>query len=211
MRTRNLSMAYFCFFAVILAACFLAALPGKASAWSCNPNVNTSICTESHDQQEPQITSDGSDGAIIAWQDNRSGNWDIYAQRVHASGTPQWTDCGVGICMASNSQEYPQITSDGSGGAIIAWKDYRNNTDYDIYAQRVDALGDTKWTADGVGICTASDSQEYPQITSDGSGGAIIAWRDNRNGNYDIYAQKIYQDGRLAHNRLPFLPLLLLE
>ncbi|OLS13781.1 MAG: hypothetical protein RBG13Loki_2589, partial [Promethearchaeota archaeon CR_4] len=25
---------------------------------------------------------DGVDSAIITWQDNRSGNWDIYAQRV---------------------------------------------------------------------------------------------------------------------------------
>ncbi len=31
--------------------------------------------------------------------------------------------------------------SDGSGGAIIAWQDYRSDDNYDIYAQRVDASG----------------------------------------------------------------------
>jgi len=35
-----------------------------------------------------------------------------------------------------------QIVSDGHGGGIIVWTDYRNG-DYDIYAQRIDANGDT--------------------------------------------------------------------
>jgi hypothetical protein len=33
---------------------------------------------------------------------------------------------------------------------------------------------------------------------SDGEGGAIIAWADNRNGTYDIFVQKINAGGSLA-------------
>ena len=51
------------------------------------------------------------------------------------------------------------------------------------------AAGGVKWTAEGVGIRTASaNSAGYPQITSDGAGGAIIAWHDKRSGSDGIYA-----------------------
>ena len=84
----------------------------------------------------------------------------------------------------------PTIVSDGSGGAIITWQDYRNGNN-DIYAQRINAGGTVQWTLNGVAICTETHSQTYPTIVSDGSGGAIITWQDDRNGNNDIYAQRI--------------------
>src|SRR5258705_13924230 len=33
------------------------------------------------------------------------------------------------------------MTSNGAGGAIITWSDHRNNTDYNVYAQRVTPSG----------------------------------------------------------------------
>ncbi|MFQ5601009.1 MAG: hypothetical protein ACE5G2_10715, partial [Candidatus Krumholzibacteriia bacterium] len=111
-----------------------------------------------------QITSDGSGGTIIAWQDSRGGEFDIYAQRVDASGTVLWTGGGVAICTATGDQTRPRITSDGSGGAIITWQDDRSGGNSDIYAQRVDASGTALWTARGVGICTAANGQYRPKI-----------------------------------------------
>jgi len=174
---------------------------GYASAWSDDSTVNTPICTAASDQECPQIINDGSGGAIITWADYRSGSTgtkrDIYAQRVDASGTPQWTTDGVAICTESGDQNHPAITSDGSGGAIITWADYRSGTNWDIYAQRVDASGSVQWTSD-VPICTADYTQYKPQITSDGSGGAIITWEDWRiPPYYDIYAQRVDATGNI--------------
>jgi hypothetical protein len=62
----------------------------QASAWSDDPTVNTPICTASGSQYNPQITSDGSGGAIITWEDNREGDSyteDIYAQKIDQDGT----------------------------------------------------------------------------------------------------------------------------
>ena len=157
------------------------------------------VCTASDSQYRPQICSDGAGGAIITWDDYRSGsNDDIYAQRINSSGNVQWTSNGVAICTASNSQEYPKICDDGAGGAIITWYDYRSGSNYDIYAQRIDSSGNVQWTADGVGICTASYKQYMPEICSVGVGGAIITWYDNRSGSgYDIYAQEINSSGNV--------------
>jgi hypothetical protein len=150
----------------------------------------------------PQIAPDGSGGAIITWPDFRSGSKnDIYAQRVDASGNRLWTTDGVGVRSqpgTASEATYPRIAQDGSGGAIITWHDRRSVSKYDIYAQRVDSNGNMLWTTDGVGVrslpATAGDAY-YPEIAPDGSGGAIITWQDFRSGKYDIYAQRISNDG----------------
>ncbi len=154
---------------------------------------------ENYGSSEPMIIPDGAGGAIIAWfKDDGGGYTDIYAQRVDAFGTPLWTSGGVAVCTVGGYQLYPRLVSDGAGGAIVTWHDYRDKTTYDIYAQRVDASGATRWTADGVAICTAADNQLYPTIVSDGAGGGIITWYDRRGGaNYDVYVQLVDYKGTI--------------
>ncbi len=147
---------------------------------------------------EPAIVPDGAGGAIIAWFKAAGEYTDVYAQRVDAFGTPLWTAGGIAVCEADGYQLYPQLVSDGAGGAIITWHDYRDKTTYDIYAQRVNASGTPLWTADGIAVCTAADNQFYPRIVSDGAGGAFITWYDRRGGaNYDIYAQLVDYKGTI--------------
>ena len=142
------------------------------------------------DQVSPALCADGNGGAIITWRDQRNGGLDIYAQRVDAHGAPLWTTNGVPVCTVTNNQYAPVLVSDGAGGAIIAWYDFRAMT-YDIYAQHLDADGNALWTAGGVAIFAAQYNQYGPMIVSDGSGGAIVAWTDIRNGNADIFARRV--------------------
>ncbi|HET6463840.1 MAG TPA: T9SS type A sorting domain-containing protein [Candidatus Krumholzibacteria bacterium] len=142
-------------------------------------------------QGVPVIASDGAGGAIMAWYDNRGANYDVYAQRVNASGVTQWTAGGVAICTAANDQLFPAITPDGSGGAIVVWTDYRNGGPDDVYAQRINASGALQWAANGVVITIAPANQANPAIVADGVGGAIVAWEDYRGGDSDVYAQRV--------------------
>lgn len=162
--------------------------------WTTN---GVAVCTAASDQYSPQLVADGNGGVIITWFDYRPGaSADIYAQRINNSGTPQWAANGIALCSATNHQSAPQIASDGSGGAIVTWPDYRSGTENDVYAQRVDSSGTVQWTASGVVICTATNSQYYPTIVSDGAGGAIVTWYDRRGGvTTDIYAQRVSAAG----------------
>jgi PKD repeat protein len=156
------------------------------------------ICTSVRNQQSPVVVSDGLGGAIIAWQDYRAAtsNADIYAQRLSASGDPVWADNGTRVCTSTRSQLYPMMISDGSGGAIVTWQDYRSGTNYDIYAQRLNSTGGSLWTDNGTAICTSPGNQTYQTQATDGSGGAIITWQDYRGGaSADIYAEKVDSSG----------------
>ncbi len=152
------------------------------------------LCTATDSQINPTIASDGAGGAIVTWQDPRSGSKDIYARRITAAGVPQWAANGVALCTSSGDQQYPTIVADGAGGAIVSWHDDRSGTSEDIYAQRIDAAGTPQWTANGVALCTAAGNQTLPTIVPD-SGGAIVAWQDFRSGNNDIYAMRINAAG----------------
>ncbi|MEX2683312.1 MAG: hypothetical protein Q6373_017180 [Candidatus Sigynarchaeota archaeon] len=152
-------------------------------------------CTSTANQDLACLCSDGAGGAIIAWRDLRNGNYDIYAQRVNASGFLRWNAGGIPVCTAAGNQLDPVICSDGAGGAIIAWDDSRGNND--VYAQRLNASGFLQWDMDGVPACNIpTSSQQNPQLCSDGAGGAIIAWEDMRvDGDGDIYAQRLLPSG----------------
>ena len=157
------------------------------------PN-GVAVCTADNDQNVPDIVSDGAGGAIIVWTDARSGTRDIYARRVDAAGTLLWAADGVAICTAFRDQGAPHLAPDQVGGAIVSWSDNRG-TSTDIYAQRVDPNGNTLWTADGVGICTATNDQGDSPMVPDGSGGAVIGYLNVRSSAVDVYAQKVDADG----------------
>jgi predicted lipoprotein with Yx(FWY)xxD motif len=165
-----------------------------AMLWTAN-GVN--ICNQAAAQRGPKLVSDGSGGAFITWYDNRAGNYDIYTQRVSGAGAVQWITNGIATCTMATDQMKPDICSDGAGGVIITWYDYRSTTTYDIYAQRQGPAGAIVWVVDGVVLNNNSGYDQIdPKIVSDGQGGAIVSWTDYRTGTTaDIYAQRVNSTG----------------
>jgi len=197
-------------------------------------------------QEDPAIASDNNGGAIIVWEDNRGIDQDIYIRGVNAYGSLYWLSTGVPVCQVSGWQESPAITSDGAGGAIVAWGDGRT-TPYAVYAQRIDRYSNARWDADGnmisdpgipagypvviadgnggtfvsyrggsagslyLGILRIGATgetiwgavvyeteymiEQTPGMVSDGAGGVIVCWADDRVGNYDVYAQRFSGEG----------------
>ena len=170
-----------------------------ATLWAAN---GVGLSGPSSSEYSPVIVADGSGGAIVTWQDFRTGTGDIYAQRINAPGAIQWTLDGV-LISATGWDVNGQMVSDGAGGAIVTWQlvvnsDEFPNSDYDLYVQRVDATGTLQWTLGGVAISTAVGNQSSSTMIPDGLGGAIIAWEDSLVGgtsNYDIRAQRVNASG----------------
>ncbi len=151
------------------------------------------LSTGQSDHDPSGIVSDGAQGGIVMWIDT---DWetrfmDIYARRVDAFGNALWNPGGVLICDDANAGHYtatyPVITTDGAGGAIVAWDDLRTLSPT-IYAQRVNGSGNAVWAANGVSL--SSTLGEKPKIVSDDAGGAIVTWSLS-----DIYAQRVNAAG----------------
>ena len=152
------------------------------------------VCTAANEQHFPDLVTDGDGGAIIAWQDARNENRDVFAQRVGANGEMLWRANGVKVCNLPSEQIWPTLVSDADGGAIIVFGDGRHGYQ-DIYAQRIDGNGNPLWLAEGIPVCVHTAIKTDMRAISNEKGDTIVVWEDWRNGNQDIYAQKISVDG----------------
>jgi hypothetical protein len=154
------------------------------------------VCTELGTQFDMHMTTDGSGGAILCWVDRRLG-WDVYAQRIDASGNILWKLDGIPICQAIDEQALLSIVPDGAGGAICSWIDKRHGWDHNksVYAQRIDGDGKPVWAPDGIPVCNQPYHVWIPVTIPSGRDGAIILWNDLRDGNKNIYAQRVDSAG----------------
>lgn len=148
----------------------------------------------------PKVVSDGAGGAIIAWNDDRLGatNACAYAQKISASGHPQWAPGGVLVFASGTSQANPNLVTDGARGAVVTGI-WNNGSDTDIIANRVVDPGTCVWGS-GWGVIVGGwgvgGNQNNQMMASDGHGGAFVAWEDTRyEPSKDIYANWVTSTG----------------
>jgi hypothetical protein len=166
-----------------------------ARAWSTDAATNTPVAVVTGQQELGTALAD-SGGIFVTWADKRSGDFDIYAQRLDKNGTAMWPANGVVVASATRDQRYPVLATDGAGGIIVAWEDKRDSggSKFDVYAQRINGSGSALWAANGVLVKGDTNDSKAPKIISDGSGGAIIFWDE---GGTSVYAQRLDANGSL--------------
>ncbi len=94
--------------------------PSRSAAfWPTDPTVNMPLSRAGGAQARPRSISDATGGALVVWEDQRSGSSDIYAQHVLASGAvdPAWPADGRALCAAAGDQPLPTTVSADAGGA----------------------------------------------------------------------------------------------
>jgi len=177
-------------------------LAGSAAraAWPPDPTINVPLCVTQFSSRIGDLVPDGRGGAIAVWYEDRSGDFDVFAQRVDSTGTVQWTANGIPVCVttAGTSQVLPKAVSDGANGAIVVWMDSRLGANA-LFAQHIDSSGVRRWTDGGVLLASSNSSQvtEF-NIAADGAGGVAVAWATPISGvSSDIYAQRLNAAGEL--------------
>jgi predicted lipoprotein with Yx(FWY)xxD motif len=146
----------------------------------------------------PVMVSDGSNGAIISWADERNSTdpghpYEIYAQHLNPDGAFQWQTDGMLVQTGSDEIGDINIASNNNGGAIVTWCSF-GLTDL-IKVQSIGASGNLVWAPSGI---TVSASRGYfVKAILDGNGGAYLIWLEApASSNYEnSYAQYINSDG----------------
>ncbi len=131
---------------------------------------------------------------VATWMDRRSGNYDIYAQRVNPSGFPQGDNLILNDDETGANQNLPQIAVRPDGGFVVVWEDMRRGN-LDIFMKRFDqqaqALGNDFMVNDSLGRIYHG----RPDVSCDSSGNFVVVWEDARDGGLNVYAQLFDQSG----------------
>lgn len=155
------------------------------------------VCLEPGTQDGVAMVADGEGGAMIFWVDRRSGDADIYGQRISATGGLLWNPTGIAVTQVPGVQSEIRAVADGSGGSVLAWRDLRSDGG-DVYAQRVSGAGVPLWTPNGFAVCGAAGPQYDVALAGDDDGGLFLAWADERTGDADVYVQRVSSSGVAA-------------
>ncbi|MDI9364426.1 MAG: T9SS type A sorting domain-containing protein [Flavobacterium sp.] len=166
--------------------------------WNPNPAVNNAVCAISNTTTKNNLVtvSDGSGGMWLAWEDARNTattGTDIYCQRINANGSLAFDANGIVVTNAVAGQTNISIVDDGAAGVILTWTDARTTatTSNDIYMQRIKSDGTIAYTANGIAVSNGTLNELGSVITRLNETECLVAWRDSRLGNADIYANKI--------------------
>jgi hypothetical protein len=144
------------------------------------------------DKYDPRIAVNSNNRFIITWEDHRSGDEDIYARAYDANGNPLGNEFRVDSGGTSTAGD-PQIASNNLNNFMIVWWDDRSAS-FDIYARLYDNNGDPLG-ADFRIDPAPSGGAYLPSIAADGNNNFVIAWSDNRDGNWNIYACRFDSTG----------------
>ncbi len=150
------------------------------------------ISTATGSQEAPTVASSGSQW-LVAWSDLRGGGTsDVYGARITTAGAVL-DPTGIPISTATNHQQAPSVTHDGTN-FLIVWEDLRwvSSLYGDVYGARVSAAG-TVLDPSGIAICTLAGDQKTPTVVSSGSG-SLVVWEDYRNivtTGQDIYGARV--------------------
>ena len=129
------------------------------------------------------------------------------AQRTHPAieiaGTPT-------AYQSQNSQI--QLALDPKGGVFALWRSQRAQDRFaNLYLQRLDDRGESRWTSAGVQVAPAAHDQGLARMVGDGAGGVWLLWAEKHPRESLILAQRVNAEGKplwmkpLEVYRSPFL------
>ena len=137
------------------------------------------------DAYDPAITATDS-GYSVTWNDNRTGNAEVYLQLIDSLGALKGAAVRVNE-VTTNYQQRSSVARIGQG-FVVTWQDARSGNDADIYARRYNSNGDALGSEFKVSD-NSTNQRYYPEVCSTDSG-FTITWYDTRNTICDVYLQR---------------------
>ena len=142
-------------------------------------------------QSHPDVAALSDGGFMVAWEDYRDETSAVYARRFAADRTPVGDEFQVSVAIGS--QLKPAVAADGAGRFVITWLQH-DDGDYNVYARLFDAI-----EAEALSEFLVNDDidafQWFSDVVMSMGGDALFVWEDKRDGNSNIYAQRLRADG----------------
>jgi hypothetical protein len=94
----------------------------------------------------------------------------------------------------ANDQLIRASVPDNAGGAVVLYSDYSPVVGYRLMAARISAAGNLLWSAVPLSPGQFA-STPFTVVASDGAGGAVLIYREDRGSGFRVYAQRVSVSG----------------
>jgi hypothetical protein len=181
-------------------AIYVQRIAGDASVEAGWPTNGLVVTPASGGQFLPVLVADDVNGAMVFWEDTRTGASAVLAQRITWRGqrADSWPIGGLVLNPSIGRQDLVCAIRDGAGGAFVGWRDLRRGSP-DLYLMRIrgDADPAPGWGQSGVTLSAFPSEKSGLRLAADGTGGVIAAWEEARaGGGTTVYGQRVDGTGR---------------
>ena len=159
-----------------------------------NPQNQQINETDINSQTRVALDIDDGDNIVLVWMDDRQGGGNvdrIYAQKykyntITNQFDKQWP---LDIDLSnSNNREDPRVVTFGTNYFYVSWNNLTAGNN-EVYIRKHDSSnGNLVWNVKANE--TSTEDQIKSDMAVDSAGNVYVVWMDDRNGNWDIYAQK---------------------
>jgi hypothetical protein len=184
--------------------------------WTAPVALNSSAASDSGDDYNPRVTTDGAGHWMTAWYSNDTlggtigTDYDILVARSTDNGVTWTAPVALNSNAATDSgyDGVPQVTTDRAGHWVAVWNSEDTlagtiGSDADILVARSTDNGAT-WTAPAplnTNAATDSGTDSSPKVATDGAGHWVAVWQSNDtlggtiDPDYDIFTARSTDNG----------------
>jgi hypothetical protein len=144
----------------------------------------------------PRVAVGLSGNFVVAWEDYRNLDGDIYVQRFDSSGAKVGDNLLVNLDSLDEDQYTPSVSMGLNDRFMVAWIDLRHE-DEAVFARSFsfdDPLGDTVLFS--ISSDTSLVVQDAPPVAADTLGRFTLAWTEYTQSNAIIYALRFDSSGQ---------------
>ena len=146
------------------------------------------------------MCTDSLGGVFVTWQDKRGGvDEDIYGTHVSADNEIVAPGVGVAIAVEGGNQNAKTIEYAGDNQAFIAWADYREGENANIYGQRLNMDMTAVFAENGIPIANTTDQETKPRATFVNGETSFVTWKRG-DANSKVYYQFVNESGLVFTN-----------
>jgi hypothetical protein len=167
------------------------------SGW---PEGGREVCVAYGHQGAPRLAGDGAGGVFLVWQDHRSGDAEVYLQRIQGSGElySGWPSGGAALSAAAGPDMAPAIVWTEEIPGLVAW---RHAVGPDAAQLKAALLGqhapDAAWPPESVVIASGASEIGGVALASAGAA-AFVAWGEWTSAGTRLRVQRLSVGGGLA-------------
>ncbi|MFK5856040.1 MAG: T9SS type A sorting domain-containing protein [Bacteroidota bacterium] len=137
------------------------------------------------------LKTDNNGNCVLAFNDVRDGNENIYAYAISPTGSFLWGADGIALTSDPEFEVVPSITVNASNNAIVAWSRPSTTTEAEIVMQKITPSGTLSWGSSG--ITYQAGSQDYTGarvLGVDGDNYLMAFYKET--GNFPALTRHIY-------------------